>query len=99
MPYSAIPTFRNPLLKILDPPLVNSPINVLPYYPALGHIWGFQTAECQMTHRRANLLCQILTYPHRDMTSYKKKYTCVLNECLSKLMPYSAATVLCQFSL
>ena len=24
---------------------VNSPINVLPHYPALGYIWGFQTAE------------------------------------------------------
>ena len=24
---------------------VNSAINVLPHYPALGHIWGFQTAE------------------------------------------------------
>ena len=51
-----------------------------PTIPPLGIYGDFKQLN-QLTHRRANLLCQIPTYPHRDMTSYVqgKVFVCLMN--------------------
>ena len=48
----------------------------------LGHMWGSDTAKCQMPHSRANLSCQISTVGHScnarfdiaKEVQYNKKY-------------------------